>query len=1496
MTKRIFRKPLAFFLAMIMVIGLFPEVAVASPDSITTYVTVSISGQIPTGTDNSCIAQIPVTVTDHNNNSAFDIDDALFAVHEAYYTGGAASGYSSEVKAWGLGLTKLWGDTSGAYGYWVNNVSANSLADTISAGDYITAYVYADSTAWSDSYTKFDSFTKTALVGEDIPLKLEKAGYDASWNTVWSDLPGASVYDISDDNVVLATTNASGEATVSFSAIGTYYITVSYPSATIVPPVCKITITEPAHYGTVRIEGNGFGTDGTHSDIGTVLKNTMVNLDTLPLGYKAINVVNAALTKNGLTTAAGSGGFYNSFGGVSGASGQYWRFMLNDEAGSGLDSQAISAGDDIVLMLTGSSPAPDYFDTTSYIYFKTVSSSSNVKYGYAYGEVTLKLYSKTQIGVDASWNPTWSVTPVANAPIYSNESQAWTPDNDSAVTDAENGVSTITLWGGQNAGTYYFDISATVDGATSAYCRAKMVYDGVNAPTLSFSAPSANDTTLSALTLTFPGAAASNGLSYVGTSGMHVENAVQSVTLAATVNDSNATITATYKDADDTVASTYTLGESTDLAIGENTFKLTVTNGADTQIHTLVIMRKAAETRNIPNEVASVINGVKTVTGDAPYTDWILAMNAAGFSPTDAQIQTYLASVLATVDSFVDNGGNPATMAKIAIALTSLGIDARQIPDPDGGEAVDLVRAAAADYDVKSDLYPVYSAPYLLSLYDLGNYEVLTGAASTRLELIDAILDAEADWTAWGYDGVGMVLPALAPYYNATAPVNGINLAKCQEVTSAVNRALASMSTAQTIDGGFGTPNSNTVSTVITGLNAIGINSNSNSNFIKGATSLLMNLLSFRTSDDKLGYNDATSANPLACVQGFQAFATWQNLSNTRSSNLYHFTKEIAPYTNWPSAQLLTGIVVTTLPKTVNYHLGTAGTTPDTSGIVVTATYNADPSNTKAINIANCTISAIDCTTAGTKTVTVTYQGKMATFFVTVLDANGNTPKQNTVSVTVSNNSHVIARNSVVVIEAGVTSALDILKTVLNAAGKTYVIRNGSYVAEINGLGEFDEGANSGWLYSVNGVTLATTAANDYLLSDGDTVLWYYTLDYTTDTSSSGWTSPVTNKNTLTPSVAVSNGVASASVSATDLTSAIAAVKENKGAAITIEPIITGTTKKVAVDIPKGSLSDISSQTTAGVAVKTPVGSVIIPNETLNSITSQAMGSTVTVTLESVASTSLTAEQKETAGENPVYDISILSGGTNISSFGSGSITVSLPYTLKEGEDASNVTVWYLSDSGELQLMDCTFDKATGLASFTTTHLSYYMVGYDVWESPFTDVKSDDWFYGAVKYAVQKGLFNGTSDATFTPNDNMTRAMLVTVLYRLEGNPSVTGVSSFTDIQGSQWYTDAVTWASTNMIVSGYGGGLFGTNDNISREQMAAILYRYAQYKGHDVTKTVDLKDYKDALNISTWASDAMKWASAEGLITGTTSTLLSPTDSASRAQVATILMRFANN
>ena len=177
----------------------------------------------------------------------------------------------------------------------------------------------------------------------------------------------------------------------------------------------------------------------------------------------------------------------------------------------------------------------------------------------------------------------------------------------------------------------------------------------------------------------------------------------------------------------------------------------------------------------------------------------------------------------------------------------------------------------------------------------------------------------------------------------------------------------------------------------------------------------------------------------------------------------------------------------------------------------------------------------------------------------------------------------------------------------------------------------------------------------------------------------------------------------------------------------------------------------------------------------------------------------------------------------------------------------------------------------------------------------FTDVDQSLWYHDAVDYAVRNGLFNGTSESTFAPDDAMTRAMLVTVLHRMEGTPEAKAPAAFTDLT-DDWYKDAVAWAAENGIVNGMGDGLFNPDGKVTREQAMTMLMRYAKLKGMDVSATVELTKYVDADQIGEWASDAVHWAVARGLIKGTTATTLEPQGESTRAQVATILMRFQTN
>lgn len=181
-------------------------------------------------------------------------------------------------------------------------------------------------------------------------------------------------------------------------------------------------------------------------------------------------------------------------------------------------------------------------------------------------------------------------------------------------------------------------------------------------------------------------------------------------------------------------------------------------------------------------------------------------------------------------------------------------------------------------------------------------------------------------------------------------------------------------------------------------------------------------------------------------------------------------------------------------------------------------------------------------------------------------------------------------------------------------------------------------------------------------------------------------------------------------------------------------------------------------------------------------------------------------------------------------------------------------------------------------------------------ENPFTDVPASHWAHDDITYVYENDLMNGTDGSLFSPESTTTRAQVVTVLYRLAGQPAADWANPFWDVPASAWFHDAVTWAWENDITGGVSSTHFGAGNAVTREQLAAFLYRYAQDQGYDTSARADLSGYSDAGLVSSYATEALSWANATGLITGTTGTTLSPKGSATRAQVSTILSRFCQD
>ena len=341
------------------------------------------------------------------------------------------------------------------------------------------------------------------------------------------------------------------------------------------------------------------------------------------------------------------------------------------------------------------------------------------------------------------------------------------------------------------------------------------------------------------------------------------------------------------------------------------------------------------------------------------------------------------------------------------------------------------------------------------------------------------------------------------------------------------------------------------------------------------------------------------------------------------------------------------------------------------------------------------------------------------------------------------------------------------------------------------------------------------------------------------------------------------------------------------------------------VDKIVGAVLD-ESNNADGLEVKLPTGSVSFDADAVAAISEKTDGKDLTLHLDDVKVTELNTAQQSAVNDiqvEVVLDAYLTSGGQRISDFNGGSATVKIPYTLKDGQTAAGLVVWYVASDGTRTMMPARY--VNNEIVFTVPHFSNYVVAYDAERakecpkdsgcpmSAFTDLKLTEWYHDGVHYCIENGLMAGYGNGIFGPNDTISRAMIVTILYRMENEPNVTSVNPFSDVAAGQWYTNAVTWAAENKIVEGYGDGTFKPNKDVTREELAAILYRYAQSKGKGFSGAwMFLLDYPDASEVSSWADEAMHWMVMNEIIKGKEGKLV-PGGDASRAEAATMLMRY---
>ena len=392
---------------------------------------------------------------------------------------------------------------------------------------------------------------------------------------------------------------------------------------------------------------------------------------------------------------------------------------------------------------------------------------------------------------------------------------------------------------------------------------------------------------------------------------------------------------------------------------------------------------------------------------------------------------------------------------------------------------------------------------------------------------------------------------------------------------------------------------------------------------------------------------------------------------------------------------------------------------------------------------------------------------------------------------------------------------------------------------------------------------------------------------------------------------------------------------------VTAEDGVTSKTYTVTVsftEAPKSNDANVSSVTVAGFkavagannsyTVTVPYGTVVKTGSfvivtsdsgaTVGALTNEGNVWTFTVTAEDGVTSktyTVTVSFTEAPKSNDAGVSSITVAGFKAVAGANNSYTVTVPYgtVVKTGSFVivtrhPRATVSALTNTRNIWSFTVTAEDGVTTAVYTVTVNTAALPepitpGVDNKKPaskpevklPFTDVSTSDWFYDDVAFVYKNGLFSGTDSRSFSPNASMTRAMLVTVLYRLEGEPTVTGRSSFTDVRSGAYYEKAVIWAAANGIVTGTDSTSFSPDAKVTREQLAAILYRYAQYRKLDTDASAKLNSFTDADSVSAYASEALGWAVSESLINGASGKLM-PKGDATRAQVAAILHRFVKN
>ena len=357
--------------------------------------------------------------------------------------------------------------------------------------------------------------------------------------------------------------------------------------------------------------------------------------------------------------------------------------------------------------------------------------------------------------------------------------------------------------------------------------------------------------------------------------------------------------------------------------------------------------------------------------------------------------------------------------------------------------------------------------------------------------------------------------------------------------------------------------------------------------------------------------------------------------------------------------------------------------------------------------------------------------------------------------------------------------------------------------------------------------------------------------------------------------------------------------------------------------IPKKTLEAIveaaedAGNATEHLIIKLSTAELKLDDAAMRAIVDQANGNIIRFNFDDVGTDRLNYKQKEAVKDMDIrkgYEAYITVNGQRVSDFKGGNVEIVVPYAVPAGENVAGFSVWYIDEEGNPEKLKSTYDGKNKW--FVVTHFSDYVIAYSEEDAqagnyrvcpkdetcpihPFADTNKQEWYHDGVHYCIDNGLMIGLPGDLFVPGGITTRAQLVTLLWRLEGESVADYEMTFEDVADGLWYTEAIRWASFNQVVEGYSDTLFGPDDTITREQMVTLLWRYCKYKGYDVSvgEDTNILSFEDAFDVSSWAKEAMQWACGAGMVEGMQNSngnmILDPKGDTTRAQLATLMMRF---